>query len=49
MKQAGFYSVSYLRWILFHTGLLVRLARESKRSVILMFHGVPKGGAEEFH
>ncbi len=39
----------WLRWILFHSGLLMRQARESKRSVILTFHGVPRAGAEEFH
>ncbi len=38
-----------LRWVLFQSGLLVRMAQQSKRDVILMFHGVPKQSAEELH
>lgn len=38
-----------LRWALFESGLLVRLAQQSKRCVVLMFHGIPKESSEEFH
>ena len=41
--------MSLLRGVLFQSGLLLRMAQQSKRSVILMFHGIPKESTEEFH
>lgn len=42
-------TVGMLRWVLFQSGYLVRMAQQSRRSAILMFHGIPKGNSEEFH
>lgn len=41
--------MGFLRWVLFRSGLLARIAQRQRRSVILMFHAVPREGAEEFH
>src|ERR1700676_5504564 len=48
-KVARRSTVGLLRWVLFQSGFLVRKAQQSKRSVILMFHGIPKESTEEFH
>jgi peptidoglycan/xylan/chitin deacetylase (PgdA/CDA1 family) len=42
-------AVRLLRGVLFQSGLLLRMAQQSKHSVIMMFHGIPKESTEEFH
>ena len=49
VKEAKRSTVALLRWMLFESGFLARMAQQSKRSVILMFHGIHKENAEEFH
>jgi peptidoglycan/xylan/chitin deacetylase (PgdA/CDA1 family) len=49
VKAARNSTVKLLRYVLFQSGFLVRMAQQSKRSVILMFHGIPKESTEEFH
>ena len=49
LKVARRHSVGLLRWILFESGFLRRLAHQSKRAVILVFHAIPEETAEEFH
>jgi peptidoglycan/xylan/chitin deacetylase (PgdA/CDA1 family) len=49
VKPARRSTVGLLRWALFESGLLVHHAQQSKRSAVLMFHGIPKESGEEFH
>jgi peptidoglycan/xylan/chitin deacetylase (PgdA/CDA1 family) len=48
VKAARRSTVALLRWVLFHSGFLVHMAQRSRRSAILMFHGIPLENSEEF-
>jgi peptidoglycan/xylan/chitin deacetylase (PgdA/CDA1 family) len=49
VKAARSSTMKLLRRVVFHSGFLVHMAQRSTRSVILMFHGIPKESSEEFH
>jgi len=42
-------AVELLRRVIFQSGVLARIARRQRCSVILVFHEIPKESAEEFH
>lgn len=42
-------AIGLLRSVLFRSGVLYRMAKQSERSAILMFHGIPRRSSEEFH